>query len=69
MATNIVVVVVVVVVVLVVVVGFLLLSDFRLTKAFSFQNWPSLNFAYTLKTIFSTIAPWRIFNLVLINLS
>ena len=39
------------------------LSEFQSTKAFSFQNWPSLNFAYRLKTIFSTIAPWRIFKL------
>ena len=33
-----------------------LLSDFQSTKAFSFQNRPSLNFAHTLKTLFSAIA-------------
>jgi len=37
--------------------GLLLLSDFQSTKAFLFQNRPSLHFAYRLKTIFSTIAP------------
>jgi len=41
----------------------LLLSDFQSTKALVFQNRQSLNVAYTLKTIFSTIAPWRIFKL------
>jgi len=36
----------------------LLLSDFQSTKAFSFQNRLSLNFAYRLNTIFYTIAPF-----------
>ena len=39
----------------------LLLSDFQSTKASSFQNRSSLNFAYRLKTLFSTIVPCRIF--------
>jgi len=43
-------------VVLVVFLG-LLLPDFQSTKAFSFQNRPSLNFTHRLKTILSTIAP------------
>jgi len=38
-----------------------LLSDFQSTKTFSFHNRSSLNFAYRLKTIFSTIALCRIF--------
>ena len=33
------------------------------TKAFSFHNRSSLNFAYRLKTTFSTIALCRIFKL------
>jgi len=33
----------------------LLLSDFQCTKAFSFHNRSSLNFAYRLKTLFSTL--------------
>ena len=41
----------------------LLLSYFQSTKAFSFQNRSSLNFAYRLNTIFSTVAPCRIFKL------
>jgi len=41
----------------------LLLSDFQSAKDFSFHNRSSLNFAYSLKTIFSTIAPCRIFKL------
>ena len=40
----------------------LLLSDLRSTKAFSFHNRSSSDFAY-LVTIFSTIAPWRMFKL------
>jgi len=36
---------------------FFLLSDFHSTKAFSFHCRSSLNLAYGLKTIFSTIAP------------
>ena len=36
-----------------------LLSYFRSTKAFSFQNRLSLNFAHRWETIFSTIAPCR----------
>jgi len=35
----------------------LLLSDLQSTKAFSFHNRSSLNFACRLKTLFSTIAP------------
>jgi len=35
----------------------LLLSDFQCTKAFPFHNRSSLNFAYRMKTILSTIAP------------
>jgi len=41
----------------------LLLSDFRSTKTFSFHNRSSTNFAYRSATIFSTIAPRRIFKL------
>jgi len=41
----------------------LLLSYFQSAKAFSFHNWSSLNFAHRLKTLFSTIAPCRIFQL------
>jgi len=40
-----------------------LLSDFQCTEAFSFHKRSSLNFAHTLVTIFSTIAPCRIFKL------
>jgi len=41
----------------------LLLSDVQSTKAFSFHYRSSLNFAYRLNTIFSTLAPCRIFKL------
>ena len=43
--------------------GLLLSSDFQSTKAFSFRNRSSLNFARRLKIMFSTIAPCRIFKL------
>ena len=43
----------------------LLLSDFQRIKAFSFQNRPSVNFAHTLNTIFSTIALLQMFKLSL----
>ena len=43
--------------------GLLLLSDFQSTKAFSFHCRATLNLAHRLVTIFSTIAPCRIFKL------
>jgi len=52
-----------VVVVVVVDVGFLLLSDFQCTKAFSFNNRSPLNFVHRFVTIFYTIAQCQIFKL------
>jgi len=43
----------------------LVLSDFHHTKVFSFYNRSSLNLAYRLVTILSTIAPCRIFKLII----
>jgi len=42
---------------------FLLLSYFQCTKAFPLHDRSSLNFAHRLVTIYSTIAPCRIFKL------
>jgi len=57
------------VVVVVVFFLWLLLSDFRPTKAVSFHNRSSSNFAYRLVTILSTIAPWQILKLIVRPLS